>query len=109
MKKTIDFESIGPEEVIVSNMRHFEALTLAYEAITKVMEGLKSGISGDFLAQDIRECLHYLGEITGEVSTDEILGHIFKHFCIGKQQILKNVNSVVSLIHFNNNRPCTLR
>ena len=84
MKKAIDFESIGPEEVIVSNMRHFEALTLAYEAIQKVVEGLKSGISGDFLAQDIRECLHYLGEITGEVSNDEVLGYIFKNFCIGK-------------------------
>jgi tRNA modification GTPase len=84
MKRTVDFDSIGPEEIIVSNVRHYEALTLAFSAIEKVIDGLKTGISGDFLAQDIRECLHYLGEITGEVSTDEILGHIFKHFCIGK-------------------------
>ena len=84
MKRAVDFDSIGPEEIIVSNVRHYEALSLAYSAIEKVIEGLKTGISGDFLAQDIRECLHYLGEITGEVSTDEILGHIFKHFCIGK-------------------------
>lgn len=84
MKRAVDFDSIGPEEIIVSNVRHFEALTLAFSAIEKVIEGLKTGISGDFLAQDIRECLHYLGEITGEVSTDEILGHIFSHFCIGK-------------------------
>jgi len=84
MKRAVDFESIGPEEIIVSNVRHFEALMLAFSAIQKVIEGLQTGISGDFLAQDIRECLHYLGEITGEVSTDEILGHIFKHFCIGK-------------------------
>lgn len=84
MKRAVDFESIGPEEIIVSNVRHYEALTLAFNAIEKVIEGLKTGISGDFLAQDIRECLHYLGEITGEISTDEILGHIFKHFCIGK-------------------------
>ncbi|MCX6238652.1 MAG: tRNA uridine-5-carboxymethylaminomethyl(34) synthesis GTPase MnmE [Bacteroidia bacterium] len=84
MKQAVDFDSIGPEEIIVSNVRHFEALTLAFNAIEKVIEGLKTGISGDFLAQDIRECLHYLGEITGEISTDEILGHIFKHFCIGK-------------------------
>jgi tRNA modification GTPase len=41
-------------------------------------------ITGDFLAQDIRECLHYLAEITGEVGTEEVLGHIFKNFCIGK-------------------------
>lgn len=84
MKRAVDFDSIGPEEIIVSNVRHYEALMLAFSAIEKVIEGLKTGISGDFLAQDIRECLHYLGEITGEVSTDEILGHIFKHFCIGK-------------------------
>jgi len=84
MKRAVDFDSIGPEEIIVSNVRHYEALSLAYSAIGKVIEGLRTGISGDFLAQDIRECLHYLGEITGEVSTDEILGHIFKHFCIGK-------------------------
>lgn len=84
MKRAVDFDSIGPEEIIVSNVRHYEALSLAYSAIEKVIEGLKTDISGDFLAQDIRECLHYLGEITGEVSTDEILGHIFKHFCIGK-------------------------
>jgi tRNA modification GTPase len=84
MKQTVDFDSIGPEEIIVSNVRHYEALTLAFSAIEMVIEGLKTGISGDFLAQDIRECLHYLGEITGEISTDEILGHIFKHFCIGK-------------------------
>jgi len=84
MKRAVDFDSIGPEEIIVSNVRHYEALMLAFSAIEMVVQGLKTGISGDFLAQDIRECLHYLGEITGEISTDEILGHIFKHFCIGK-------------------------
>ncbi|MEI6139802.1 MAG: tRNA uridine-5-carboxymethylaminomethyl(34) synthesis GTPase MnmE [Mariniphaga sp.] len=84
MKQSIDFKSIGPQDIVVSNVRHFEALTLALQAIERVIEGLNSGISGDFLAQDIRECLHYLGEITGEISTDEILGHIFKNFCIGK-------------------------
>jgi len=84
MKRAIDFDSIGPNEIIVSNVRHYQALCMALSAIEKVIEGLKTGISGDFLAQDIRECLHFLGEITGEVSTDEILGHIFKHFCIGK-------------------------
>lgn len=84
MKETIDLNSIGTGDIIVSNARHYEALTLAYNAIKLVIEGLKTGISGDFLAQDIRECLHYLGEITGEITTDEVLGHIFKHFCIGK-------------------------
>ncbi len=84
MKQALDFKSIGTQDIVVSNVRHFEALTMALQAIERIIEGLGSGISGDFLAQDIRECLHYLGEITGEISTDEILGHIFKNFCIGK-------------------------
>ena len=84
MKDSLNLNTIGPEEIVVSNVRHYEALTQALNAINLVIEGLQTGISGDFLSQDIRECLHYLGEITGEISTDEILGHIFKHFCIGK-------------------------
>ncbi len=84
MKQAVDFDAIGPEEIIVSNVRHYEALTNALKAIEQVISGLNTGITGDFLAMDIRECLHYLGEITGEISTDEVLGHIFKHFCIGK-------------------------
>ena len=71
-------------DVIITNMRHFESLSHAGKAIERVHEGLTAGISGDFLSQDIRECLHYLGEITGEISTDEVLGNIFKNFCIGK-------------------------
>ena len=72
------------EAVIVTNARHYEALVRAGEAITRSINGLYSGISGDFVSQDIRECMHYLGEITGEISTDDILGEIFSHFCIGK-------------------------
>lgn len=72
------------EDVIVSNARHYEILKNAHESILRVLSGLDSGITGDFLAQDIRECIHYMGEITGEISTHEILGHIFKNFCIGK-------------------------
>lgn len=84
MKQSLSFGSIKNEDVIITNARHYEALTHAREAIMRVIEGLKTGISGDFLAQDIRECLHYLGEITGVISNDEVLGHIFKNFCIGK-------------------------
>lgn len=84
MKQAVSFGSINTEDVIVTNIRHYEALTLAGAAIGRVIDGLKTEISGDFLAQDIRECLHYLGEITGIITTDEVLGHIFKHFCIGK-------------------------
>jgi len=71
-------------DVIVTNMRHYEALSNALEAIERVGKGLQEGISGDFISQDIRECMHYLGEITGDISTDEVLGNIFSKFCIGK-------------------------
>jgi len=86
-KKLVELSGInnvGNEGVVVTNMRHFEALVKAGESITRAAEGLKNKLPGDLLAQDIRECMHYLGEITGQISTDEILGNIFKTFCIGK-------------------------
>ncbi len=76
--------SIKHQDVVISNIRHFNALNAALEALERVSEGLSSALPSDLLAQDIREALHYLGEITGEVTTDEILGNIFKNFCIGK-------------------------
>jgi len=76
--------TINQDEVIISNTRHFEALSRAYEAVERVQEGLETGISSDFLSMDIREVLHFLGEISGEITNDEILGNIFKNFCIGK-------------------------
>ncbi|MFY9152561.1 MAG: tRNA uridine-5-carboxymethylaminomethyl(34) synthesis GTPase MnmE [Prolixibacteraceae bacterium] len=84
MQHAVSLDSISEDTVIVTNIRHFEALSKALESIERVQVGLTNLISGDFLAQDIRECLLYLGEITGEISNDEILGHIFKNFCIGK-------------------------
>lgn len=81
---TAAIPSIGEEDVIVTNMRHYEALKNAEDAIIRVREGIESDITHDFLAQDIRECMFYLGEITGHISTDEILGNIFSKFCIGK-------------------------
>jgi len=81
----IDLQSINENDVIVTNIRHYEALRHAQASIARVIEGLNNHISGDFLSQDIRECLHYLGEITGgEIATDEVLGNIFSKFCIGK-------------------------
>lgn len=77
-------DSLHNEGVIVTNLRHYEALLKAGEAIQRAAEGLDNQLPGDLLAQDIRECMHYLGEITGQISTDEILGYIFKNFCIGK-------------------------
>src|SRR5690554_5189120 len=82
--KKAGIPSIGEDDVIVTNLRHYEALKNALQAIRRVKEGLDIGITHDFLAQDIRECMFYLGEITGQISTDEILGNIFSKFCIGK-------------------------
>lgn len=82
--QTAALPEISQNDVIVTNVRHYEALTKAHEAILRVINGLEMNISGDFLSQDIRECMHYLGEITGQISNDEILGNIFGKFCIGK-------------------------
>ncbi len=82
--KTANIPEISEQDIIVTNVRHYEALQNALVAIKRVSEGLELKISGDFLSQDIRECLYYLGEITGQISTDEILGNIFSKFCIGK-------------------------
>lgn len=84
MSNSIKLDTTNQQDIIVTNARHYEILKNAHEAILRVLNGLDMQITGDFLAQDIRECLHYLGEITGEISTDEVLGHIFSSFCIGK-------------------------
>ena len=70
------------KEVVVTNIRHYEALKKTDEALDAVLHGLKSAITGDFLAIDIRRSLHHLGEITGEITTDDLLGNIFSKFCI---------------------------
>lgn len=79
-------KTLAPSEgdTVVSNLRHYEALSKAREALRHVRNGLDSGITGDFLAVDIRKSLHHLGEITGEITTDDLLGNIFSRFCIGK-------------------------
>lgn len=71
-------------ETIVTNTRHYDSLLKALEEIQKVKWGLDSGISSDLMAIDIRSALHYFGEITGEISNEELLGNIFSQFCIGK-------------------------
>ncbi|MDS1032486.1 tRNA uridine-5-carboxymethylaminomethyl(34) synthesis GTPase MnmE [Porphyromonadaceae sp. NP-X] len=82
--KAAQLPEIQPGDVVVNNIRHYEALQNALKAIQRVKEGIKNEISGDFLSQDLRECMYFLGEITGEISNDEILGNIFSKFCIGK-------------------------
>jgi len=71
-------------DVIVTNVRHYEALVRAGAALLRVRGGLEENVSGDLLGQDIREAIHYIGEITGRIANDEILGNIFSRFCIGK-------------------------
>ena len=86
-KSLIDAASLpdnDANEVIVTNARHYEALIKAGEALSRSIQGLETGISGDFVSQDIRECMHYLGEITGDITPTDILTSIFSHFCIGK-------------------------
>ena len=82
--KVAEIPIIGENDVIVTNLRHYEALKNALEAIRRVKEGLEMGIASDFVSQDIRECMFYLGEIVGEISSDEVLGNVFEKFCIGK-------------------------
>lgn len=71
-------------DVLVTNLRHFQKLTETQTALTRVVNGLNAGITGDFLAMDIRQSLHYLGEITGEITSEDLLANIFSKFCIGK-------------------------
>ncbi|MBQ9822113.1 MAG: tRNA uridine-5-carboxymethylaminomethyl(34) synthesis GTPase MnmE [Muribaculaceae bacterium] len=82
--KNASLPEVDNDAVIVTNARHYQALTHARDAIARAITGLNSGLSGDLLDQDIRECLHWLGEITGTVTTDNILAEIFTHFCVGK-------------------------
>lgn len=80
----INNKNIGSDQVVITNVRHRDALEKSEASLNKVLEGLKSGISSDFIAMDIRHALHYLGEISGEVSSDDLLENIFSNFCIGK-------------------------
>ena len=82
--KTAHLPAISSSDIIVTNIRHYEALTRASEAIHRVQEGLSTGLPADLVSQDLRECIFHLSDIVGEVTTDEVLGTIFEHFCIGK-------------------------
>jgi tRNA modification GTPase len=78
-------ESLPQEgSVIVSNARHHEALVLTSDSLNRAHQGLQNGLSGDLVALDIRQAIHHLGSITGEITTDDLLENIFSKFCIGK-------------------------
>jgi len=80
----VNTEQLSNNETIVTNLRHYEELQLTLHEINSIIDGLNSGLTGDFLAVNIRQCLFHLGSITGEVTTDTLLGNIFGKFCIGK-------------------------
>lgn len=76
--------SVGANETLVTNMRHYESLRRSKENLEQVREGIMVGLSADLLSQDLRQALFYLGSITGEITNDEVLGNIFGRFCVGK-------------------------
>lgn len=82
--QTVITEQINLDNPIVSNTRHLAALQNAHQSLTEVLNGMEMGVTSDFVAMDIRRALYFLGEIVGEVSTDDLLGNIFSNFCIGK-------------------------
>lgn len=79
-----DSRTVNVTETIVTNARHAEALRHTNTSLLRVLEGLNNNVTGDFLAMDIRQALHYLGTITGDITTDDLLSNIFSRFCIGK-------------------------
>ncbi|MCG9970347.1 tRNA uridine-5-carboxymethylaminomethyl(34) synthesis GTPase MnmE [Christiangramia crocea] len=86
-QKLLEYVNTGAlrnSDTIVTNSRHYAALLKALEEINKVEDGLNADLSGDLLAIDIRQALHHFGEITGEITNDDLLGNIFANFCIGK-------------------------
>lgn len=84
LAEAMDVGKIGSGAVVVTNARHVQALKATQSALQQSLAGIESGISGDLVAADIRQALHHLGSITGEISTDDLLGNIFGKFCIGK-------------------------
>lgn len=80
----VKISTVKQGDVLVTNLRHFQKLTETQDALTRVLQGLDTGITGDFLAMDIRQSLHYLGEITGQITSEDLLENIFSKFCIGK-------------------------
>lgn len=76
--------NLSEDTLIVSNIRHYDALRLAVESLERAAGGIAQGLPADLISEDIRQVLYHLGSITGEITTDDILGNIFSKFCIGK-------------------------
>lgn len=84
LTEAVATDTASPDDVIVSNARHYEALTAAAASLDRVIAGLSTTLSADFIAQDVRETIHHLSAITGAITTPDILTTIFSRFCIGK-------------------------
>ena len=84
LRALVDTSSLNAGSVVVTNMRHYAALKSAHEALGDALQAVDNNLSGDLISEDIRRILHHLGEITGEITSDDILHTIFSHFCIGK-------------------------
>ncbi len=84
LMKVVDLEGLNVEATYVTNTRHVGVLKNTHEALERVIAGIDNQITNDFMAMDIRQALHHLGEITGEITTDDLLDNIFSKFCIGK-------------------------
>ena len=82
--RQVNLSNINTDDVLVTNIRHVEALQHTQSSLEKVLYGIDNPVTSDFLAMDIRQALHHLGEITGTVTTDDLLDNIFSKFCIGK-------------------------
>ena len=80
----VNLQKINADDVLVSNIRHLEALQKTQESLNRVLENIGNPVTSDFLAMDIKQALYYLGLITGQVTTDDLLETIFSKFCIGK-------------------------
>ena len=80
----IKLGKINNSSSVVTNSRHYSVLNNALNEIQNVYEGLQNGVSTDLLAVDVRQALYHFGELTGEITNDELLGNIFSKFCIGK-------------------------
>jgi len=84
VKRSIDRQMLQAETALITNLRHFHALTLTLASLEQVETAIEAGLTGDLLATDIREALFHLGSITGEITVEDVLGSIFSKFCIGK-------------------------